>query len=79
MAKCGKGGQTRYSEAAIQTPDRAHGVQAAIAIDRGLDGVGHRIDGPGDFGAGSYGGQPSSGNATGGTREAGATRSHCKF
>jgi len=55
-------------------PDRAHGVQAAIAIDRGLDGVGHRIDGPGDFGAGSYGGRPSSGNATDGTREAGATR-----
>src|SRR5215469_10386210 len=44
-------------------PDRAHGVQAAIATDRGLDGVGHRVDGPGDFGAGSYGGQPSSGNA----------------
>src|SRR5215472_173869 len=60
-------------------PDRAYGVQAAIATDRGLDGIGHRVDGPGDFGAGSYGGQPSSGNATGGTREAGATRTIASF
>jgi hypothetical protein len=47
----GPSGQARYREAAIQTPDAAHGVQAGVAPDRGLDDIGADVDGSDDFSA----------------------------
>src|ERR1700722_7139610 len=46
-------------------PDVAHGVQAGVAPDRGLDDIGANVDGPDAFGTGPLNGQPPGGDVAG--------------
>jgi hypothetical protein len=58
----------------IRTSLMLHGVQTAVAADRGPAYINPRVDGPDDIGTGSYHGQPSGGDVAGDQSGAGAAR-----